>query len=236
MERRGDAETVGDRVRRVLETIRRAEVRVGRAPGSVQLVAVTKTVPPDRIREAIAAGVRVLGENRLQEALPKVATLAPEPGIAWHFVGQLQRRKVKAIVGVFAMIHSVDSVDIALEIDRRAAAAGLVQPVLVEVNLGGESTKAGFAPEAMAASVRALDRLPHLAVRGLMTIPPPGQSPEDARPYFRRLRTLAQTLAGLQLRRVTMAELSMGMSQDYPVAVEEGATFVRVGTAIFGPR
>ncbi len=236
MERGGDAEAVTGRVRTVLETIRQAEVRGGRVPGSVRLIAVTKSVPPDRIRAAIAAGVRRLGENRVQEALPKVKALESERGVTWHFLGRLQRRKVKSVIGVFEMIQSLDSIDLALEIDRRAAAAGLVQPVLLEVNLGGESTKTGFVPEAMDAAVKELDRLPHLAVEGLMTIPPPSPTAEEARPYFRRLRALAGALDGLGLRRVTMRELSMGMSQDYPVAIEEGATYVRVGTAIFGSR
>lgn len=232
----GDAGMVAERVRTVLATIRQAETRAGRSPGSVRLVAATKAVPVDRIRAAIAAGVRIIGENRLQEALPKITALQAERSVAWHFIGRLQRRKVKAVLGVFEMIHSVDSLELALEIERRAAAAGLVQAVLLEVNLGGEPTKGGFAPEALRAAAGELDQLPHLAVRGLMTIPPPGRTAEEARPHFRRLRELALSLAGAGLQRVTMQELSMGMSQDYAVAVEEGATFVRVGTGIFGSR
>lgn len=202
----------------------------------MRLVAVTKSVPVERIRPAIEAGVRILGENRLQEALPKIATIGPRAGLVWHFIGRLQRRKVKAVVGQFDMIHSVDSVDLAAEVDRRAGAAGLVQPILLEVNIGGEPSKAGFGSAAVADALPALDEMPNLGVKGLMAIPPPTQEAEAARPYFRQLRELARSLASPALRRVRLEELSMGMSQDYEVAVEEGATLVRIGTAIFGVR
>lgn len=202
----------------------------------MRLVAVTKSVPVERIRPAIEAGVRILGENRLQEALPKIATIGPRAGLVWHFIGRLQRRKVKAVVGQFHMIHSVDSVDLAAEVDRRAGAAGLVQPILLEVNIGGEPSKAGFGSAAVADALPALDEMPNLGVKGLMAIPPPTQEAEAARPYFRQLRELARSLASPALRRVRLEELSMGMSQDYEVAVEEGATLVRIGTAIFGVR
>jgi pyridoxal phosphate enzyme (YggS family) len=227
-----DAATVAGNVRAVLAAIRRAAVRAGRDPESVRLVAATKQVGPERITPAIEAGVRLLGENRLQEALPKIEALAGRP-VRWHFIGRLQRRKVREVVGRFELIHSVDSVELAAEIERRAAAAGLVQPVLLEVNLGGEASKGGFDPEGLPAALPELARLAHVRVRGLMAIPPPTPEAEGARPYFRRLRLLAESL-GAGWCGPGAAELSMGMSQDYEVAVEEGATMVRVGTALFG--
>jgi len=226
-----DADAIAGRVRIVQETIRQAALRVGRRPEAIRLIAATKSVSPDRIRAAIEAGVHVLGENRLQEALPKIEAIGACEGVTWHFIGRLQRRKVKAVVGRFRMIHSVDSVELAEEINRRAAEAGIVQAVLLEVNVGGEASKAGFAPASLEAVVSAIKGLPNLAVQGLMAVPPLSTDPEAARPYFRRMRELALSLTPLGIE-----ELSMGMSHDYAVAVEEGATMVRVGTALFGAR
>ncbi|CAE6697685.1 MAG: YggS family pyridoxal phosphate-dependent enzyme [Nitrospira sp.] len=228
-------DTIAARVRLVMDEIRRAAERAGRTPETVRLVAASKTVPVERLREAVDAGIRHLGENRLQEALPKIDQLGRD-GVVWHFIGTLQRRKVKSVVGRFETIHSVDSLALAEEIDRQAKAAGLRQRVLLEVNLGGELSKGGFAPSALGDLLPALDELAHLDVRGLMAIPPPTMTAEDARPYFRQLRELAQALTGHGCRNINMQELSMGMSHDYPVAVEEGATYVRVGTALFGAR
>ena len=232
-----DAEvgTIAGRVRVVLDEIRRAAVRAGRVPDQVRLVAASKTVPVERLREAVDAGIRHLGENRLQEALPKIETLDRE-GVLWHFIGTLQRRKVKSVVGRFETIHSVDSLALAEEINRQAREAGLRQRVLLEVNLGGEASKGGFAPSELAAALPALNELSGLDIRGLMAIPPPTPTAEDARPYFRQLRELAQALTVQGCRNINMQELSMGMSHDFPVAIEEGATYVRVGTAIFGAR
>lgn len=230
------SDAIARNVTAVLENIGRAAQRAGRDPGAVRLVAATKSVPPDRIRKAIDAGVRILGENRLQEALPKIQAVPPSAGVSWHFIGRLQRRKVRAVVGLFEMIHSVDSLDLAAEIDRRAGEAGIRQVVLLEVNIGGEASKAGFAPSALPAALAALESMPNLAVSGLMAVPPLTTEPERARPYFHELRALARSLAQPELRRVRLDELSMGMSQDYAIAVEEGATFVRIGTAIFGAR
>jgi pyridoxal phosphate enzyme (YggS family) len=227
-------ETVADRVRSVLCNIRAAAERVGRPANSVRLVAVTKTVTVDRIQEGIAAGLTILGENRVQEALPKMVALKEAP-IRWHFIGHLQRRKVRTIVGLFELIHSVDTVELAQEIDRRAGEAGTRQDVLLEVNIGSEATKTGFHPEALVGLVPAVASLPHVRVKGLMAIPPPTE-PDRARVYFRRLREMAERIAELNLPSVAMDELSMGMSNDYVVAVEEGATLVRVGTALFGMR
>lgn len=233
-----DAQTaglIGDRLKVVAEQIRRAAERSGRRAENVRLIAATKTVPVERIREAIVAGLRFAGENRLQEALPKIQALQGEP-IQWHFIGQLQRRKVRSVVGAFELIHSVDSLDLAQEIDRRAEAAGLRQDILLEVNLGGEATKAGFRPDQLESMLPRLGGLAHVKVRGLMTIPPPVSEAELARPYFRGLRELAQRFSRQAPPGIAMDELSMGMSSDYRVAIEEGATMVRIGTAIFGMR
>lgn len=232
-----DAEpgTIADRVRSIVDEIRHAAVRAGRAPESVRLMAASKTVSVERVREAVDAGIRHLGENRLQEALPKIEALDRE-GVVWHFIGTLQRRKVKSVVGRFETIHSVDSMALAEEIARQAKAAGLRQRVLLEVNLGEESSKGGFAPAALVQVLPLLNELEQLDVRGLMAIPPPTATAEAARPYFRQLRELAQALTAQGCRNINMLELSMGMSHDFAVAVEEGATYVRVGTAIFGAR
>jgi pyridoxal phosphate enzyme (YggS family) len=227
--------SIGARLRLIFDQIRRAEQASGRARGSVRLVAATKTVTADRIREAIAAGLTIAGENRLQEALPKLETLQGEP-IKWHFIGQLQRRKVRSVIGAFELIHSVTSFELAQEIDRRAEAAGIQQAILLEVNIEGEKTKVGFLPDELERTLAGFETLPHVDVKGLMAIPPPVDMAEQARPYFRTLRELAWRLGGQAISRISMEELSMGMSNDYEVAIEEGATLVRVGTAIFGAR
>lgn len=228
-------DAVARRVQAVVDGIQRAAERVKRRSDSIRLVAATKTVPAERVRDGIAAGLRILGENRMQEALGKMALLQDAP-VEWHFIGQLQRRKVRDAIGRFALIHSVDSIDLAQEIDRRAASAGLTQAVLLELNIGGEASKAGFVPEELMARLELLSQLTHLRIRGLMAIPPPTDQAEQARPYFRRLRELRDTIAAKGIASVEMNELSMGMSHDYEVAIEEGATLVRVGTAIFGAR
>ena len=230
-----DSDRIAGNVRDIVERISRAAIRAGRRPDTICLVAVTKSVPVERIRPAVEAGVRICGENRLQEALPKIGALGGRD-LRWHFIGRLQRRKVKAVVGTFELIHSVDSMELAAEIDRRAKEAGLQQGVLLEINVGREATKTGFSPDEAANVVAALDAMPNLAVRGLMAIPPPAQSADAARPYFQAMRELARSLASPHLHRVRMEELSMGMSRDFEVAVEEGATMVRIGTAIFGER
>ena len=228
-------ETIAKRVQSVLTKIRSAEEKAGRPAGTVRLVAATKTVTVERIAEGVRAGLSILGENRVQEALPKIAAFAQEP-VHWHFLGQLQRRKVRSVIGLFDLIHSVDSLELAQEIDRRAGEAGRRQNVLLEVNIGRESTKAGFHPEDVVRSVSMMAQLSHTCIKGLMTIPPQTPDPASARPYFRRLHDLALQIDALELPTVRMDELSMGMSNDYEVAIEEGATLVRVGTALFGAR
>jgi pyridoxal phosphate enzyme (YggS family) len=227
--------SIGENLRLVFERIELATQQSGRPKGSVRLVAATKSVGVAQIREGIAGGLMILGENRVQEALLKIEAFRGEP-IQWHFIGHLQRRKVRSVVGVFDLIQSVDSVELAEEINRRAQEVGLTQAVLLEVNLEGEATKAGFLPDELDGAMPRLGTLPHVAVKGLMAIPPPTSDPERARPYFRRLRELALRLSRHTVGTVSLNELSMGMSNDYHVAVEEGATMVRVGTAIFGVR
>lgn len=228
-------ETIAERVQLVLSKIRSAAERGGRSPGTVRLVAATKTVTVDRLQEGIAAGLSILGENRVQEAVPKVTVLKKAP-VRWHFIGQLQRRKVRSIIGLFDLIHSVDSLELAQEIDRRAGEAGLCQDILLEVNIGKEPTKAGFYPDDLVQLVSMMPRFSHIRIKGLMAIPPPTAEVELARPYFQKLRELAAQVTALRLPSVMADELSMGMSNDYEVAIEEGATLVRVGTAIFGAR
>src|SRR5437870_7867976 len=182
-----DSDAIARNVETVFENIRRAAQRAGRPADSIRLVAVTKSVSVDRIRVAIAAGVSILGESRLQEAVPKQTAVGPRGDLAWHFIGRLQRRKVKAVVGRFQMIHSLDSVELAAEIDRRAGEAGLCQPVLLEVNIGGVPSKVGVLPSGVAEELDDSDGEANHSVRGLMEVPPPGSEPEEARRYFRRL-------------------------------------------------
>jgi pyridoxal phosphate enzyme (YggS family) len=217
--------SVADNVAAVRAAIAAAARRAGRDPEAVRLVAVTKGFAAEAAREAWAAGVDALGENRVQEALGKMPAI---PEAAWHLVGHLQRNKVRKVVGRFALIHSVDSLRLAEAVSAAAEAARTVQPVLVQVNVAGNPRQSGVPPEDAAALVAACRRLPGLRVDGLMAIAPPVPDPEGARPFFRRLRLLAESLG--------LAQLSMGMSDDFPVAVEEGATYVRVGRAIFGAR
>jgi PLP dependent protein len=228
-------ETIAQRVQSVLSVIRSAAEKAGRHPDSIRLVAATKTVTYDRIREGIGAGLSILGENRVQEAIPKIEALVEE-SVQWHFIGHLQRRKVRSVVGRFELIHSVDSVELAQEIDRRAGEAGRSQDVLLEVNIGGETTKTGFHPDGLVQLVSTMASLEHIHIKGLMAIPPPTVEVESARAYFIRLRELAAAIAVQRIPGVAMEELSMGMSNDYEIAVQEGATLVRVGSAIFGAR
>jgi pyridoxal phosphate enzyme (YggS family) len=223
---------IAARLLAVRERIAAACHRAGRDPGSVELVAVSKTVPPSRIAEAMAAGQTLFGENKVQEALTKIAEAGP--AATWHLVGHLQRNKVKHAVGVFALIHGVDRLELAVELDRRAGSLSIRQPVLVQTNLAGEATKSGAAEEAVLPLVEAVAALPNLELRGLMIIPPPADDPERSRPWFGRLRGLRDRAASAVGR--PLPELSMGMTDDYEIAIEEGATLVRVGRAIFGDR
>ena len=218
----------------VMEKIAAAAKRAGRDLSTIKLIVVTKTVDPIRIRQATDAGAMILGENRVQEAKEKIALLG---NIAsWHLIGHLQKNKVKYAIKLFDMIHSVDHIDLAREIDRQAAKTGKVQDVLIEVSIAGEEAKAGVAIENVAELIREAAKLKHIAIKGLMTMPPFLDDSEKVRPYFRRLQELAVTIVEDGTPNVCMQELSMGMSGDFEVAIEEGATMVRVGTAIFGER
>jgi hypothetical protein len=219
-------------LREVRDRITAACARSGRDPGSVSLVAVSKSVPSLRVRELLACGHDLFGENRVQEGLAKIGEVGA--GARWHLVGHLQRNKAKHAVGAFEMIHSVDGVDLAGELDRRAAARGIVQPVLVQVNLSQEATKSGTDEEGAVPLLEAVAGLVHLDLRGLMTIPPPAKEAEESRPWFGRLRALRDRAEKLLGR--SLPELSMGMTDDFEIAVEEGATLVRVGRALFGER
>jgi len=226
--------SVAQNIRQVREEIAAAASRAGRSPSAVRLMAVTKTVDDARIAEAIRAGVEIIGENYVQEAKRKIEALGKS--CEWHLIGHLQTNKAKYAVHLFDMVHSVDRMELAVELDRRARAAGRVVPVLIEVSAAGEETKSGVPLDAAPALIRAVAPLENLAIRGLMTMPPFFDDPEEARPYFRTLRELRDRIAAEAIPRVEMAELSMGMTGDYTVAVEEGATIVRVGRGIFGER
>jgi pyridoxal phosphate enzyme (YggS family) len=227
--------SIADNVRRVRTRMRQAAERAGRDPLAVRLVAASKTVDVARIRAAIAAGVTILGENYLQETRQKLGQLG-QAGVEWHLIGPLQRNKVRYVFDLFDMMHSLDRLELAEEINRRAERLGRRLSVLLEVNVGGEASKSGWTTADLLNDIRQLAALPHIQVRGLMTIPPPTSQPHEARPFFRQLRQLRDRLAQEGYDGMTFDELSMGMTADYEVAIEEGATLVRVGTAIFGPR
>lgn len=227
--------SVAQNVARVQERIRLAAQRVGRDPSTVRLVAAAKTVDTARVRAAIAAGVPIVGENYLQEARRKIGQLGHETA-EWHLIGTLQRNKVRYVFDLFDMLHAVDRLELAEEIHRRGERLNRSMPVLLEVNIGGETTKSGFSPQALLDSLETLAALTCVQVRGLMTIPPLTATPEEARPYYQELRDLRDRLIRQGIGGLDLSELSMGMTADFEVAVEEGATMVRVGTAIFGSR
>ena len=218
---------IADQLRDVEARLERAAARAGRDPATITLVAVSKTHPSEAIRQARTAGARVFGENYVQELLAKQRELEGLD-VVWHLVGRLQRNKAKDVVGRVALVHAVDTLPLVEALSRRAAAAGVLQDVLVEVNLGGEASKAGVDEPGLDALLEAIVRSPGLRCRGLMTMPPPAPDPEASRPHFRTLARLAAARG--------LAELSMGMTDDFEVAIEEGATIIRVGTAIFGER
>lgn len=224
---------IAEQLEIVRARIAAAEARAGREPGSVELLAVSKTFPASDVAVAYEAGQRLFGENRLQEAMEKMPALPQD--CAWHLIGPLQRNKVrKALEQGFALIEAVDSLRLAETISRVAGELGKTARVLLEVNIDGEESKHGFSPELLLQEWAALVALPHVEIRGLMCIPAPVETPEGARPAFAALRRLAESLR--ERGPLPLPELSMGMSHDYEVAIEEGATLVRVGSAIFGHR
>ncbi len=225
---------VAENLARVRERIEAAARRSGRNVGRVRLVAVSKTVDPARILQAIDAGVESLGENYVQEAQKKIDMLGHR--VAWHFIGHLQANKAKAAARLFDFIHSVDSRKLAEELSRAAEQQKKILPVLLQVNLGREETKFGADEAEVSRLLEEVSALGGISVKGLMTMPPFFEDPEQSRPYFRALKKLSQEIDRRRIPGISMEELSMGMSNDFEVAIEEGATMVRVGTAIFGPR
>lgn len=215
----------------ILKRIKLAAERSGRDAETIKLVAVTKNVGIPKIREAIAGGVTIIGENRIQEAREKFSEIGST--VQWHFIGHLQTNKVKYLFDIFSLIHSVDSLPLAEEIQKKAEKKGIKTDILIEVNISGEKTKFGILPERVIALARDISKLKNINLKGLMTIPPFSESPEDSRQYFRMLRTL---MTDVKKDGIKINELSMGMSNDFEVAIEEGATIIRIGTAIFGER
>lgn len=226
--------TVSENLLHIRERITAAALRAGRDPSVVRLVAVSKTQPAGAVSEVARAGQGLFGENYVQELTAKAAEVT-EP-VEWHFIGSLQSNKVKYLVNLVTTIHSVDRLSLAEEISRQWGKAGKSCDVLLEVNIAGETTKGGTSADDLLALAREVARLPHLRIRGLMTMPPFFDDPEAARPWFRELRRLAGVIAASGIPGVEMRELSMGMSGDFEAAIEEGATLVRVGTALFGER
>ena len=230
--------SIPENIAAVRERIAEAARRAGRRPEKVALMAVSKTHPPERVREAHAAGLRLFGENRVQEFTGKATALADLEEAEWHMIGHLQTNKAGKAAELFGAVDSVDSAKLAEKLNAAARNLGKKLGVLIEINVGGEAAKSGVAPDAdeLEALLRAAPRLEALEFRGLMTIPPFTDDPEDARPYFRAVRDLRDAIAARKLPAVGMGVLSMGMSHDFEVAIAEGSTCVRVGTAIFGAR
>ena len=226
--------TISGNLAQINQRIRAAAEKAGRDPASVRLVAVSKTRPTADIIAAYRAGQTVFGENYVQEMVQKLAEV--HEAVQWHVIGHLQSNKVKYIAGQVALIHSVDRISLASEIDRQWGKLGKSCAVLIQVNISGEATKSGTTEAGAIQLVRECALLPNIRVRGLMTMPPFFDDPDASRPYFAELRRLSEAVAAQQIAGVDMAELSMGMSGDFEAAVEEGATLARVGTAIFGER
>src|SRR6266436_2239366 len=223
---------IAENLARVREQIAQAAAKAGSVANEVALVAITKTHPADKVCEAIEAGHNLFGESRVQEARAKIPELPSN--LRWHFVGHLQKNKIRHALPLFEMIHSVDSLGLAEDINRIAEEEGMHPRVLLEVNVAGEGSKFGFSPDKLRDEIEELLELPRLSILGLMTIPPLAEESKASRKYFVQLRELRDRLQ--TEFRVDFAQLSMGMTQDFPVAIEEGATLVRVGTAIFGER
>jgi PLP dependent protein len=230
--------TIAENIAAVCERVDQCARRAGRHSGDVTLMAVSKTHPPELIREAYASGVRLFGENRVQEFAGKAGALADLAGAEWHMIGHLQTNKAARAAELFGAVDSVDSVKLAEKLDGAARALGKKLSVLIEINVGGEAAKSGVAPESPELEELLLSALQFdgLEFRGLMTVPPYTADPGEARPYFRKLRELRDTIAARTLPAIRTDVLSMGMSHDFEIAIEEGSTCVRVGTAIFGER
>ena len=225
-------DSIAENLARVRQEILEAAAKAGRGPGEIELVAITKAHPAEKVREAIDAGQRLFGESRVQEARTKIPEMPSN--LRWHFVGHLQKNKIRHALPLFEMIHSVDSLALAQDTNRIAEQEGLHPRVLLEVNVAGEGSKFGFTPDKLREQMEGLLALPRLSILGLMCIPPIANEAAASRKYFVQLRELRDSLQ--TEFRVDLTQLSMGMTQDFWIAVEEGATLVRVGTAIFGER
>jgi pyridoxal phosphate enzyme (YggS family) len=224
-----------EQLKQIKDRIHNAAIDCGRNPEFIRLVAVSKTVAMERVKEAIEAGVTILGENYVQEAREKIQRLSTYP-VSWHFIGHLQTNKAKHAVKLFDLIHSVDSLKLAVELDKQAKKNNKIQPILVQVNVAEEVSKSGVSVENTAKLIDDIRPLTNLAVKGLMTMPPYFNAPEKVRPYFKTLRELRDQIKIEGFSHVGLNELSMGMTGDFEVAIQEGATLVRIGTAIFGER
>ncbi|MFH1263405.1 MAG: YggS family pyridoxal phosphate-dependent enzyme [Pseudomonadota bacterium] len=228
---------IRERWEELLASVERSCARAGRSPDSVRIVAVSKNHPPDAVIEAYQAGVRIFGENYVQEALPKIeATRGMTPEASWHFIGALQSNKAKQVVGRFSLLHSLDRWSLAAALEKEKRKTGLVTPGLLEVNLAGEESKSGVAVQQVRPLLERISGETSIEVRGLMTFPPLSDDPEEARRYFASARELGNEIASWKLPRIEMNEFSMGVTSDFEVAIEEGATLIRIGTAIFGTR
>lgn len=226
---------ISEQLIQVREEISIAEKKSGRPKGSVKLIAVSKTFEKEYILEAIQAGCLTFGENRIQEAKDKIEAIGRNQ-VKWHLIGHLQKNKAKFIYDLFDLIHSVDSFELGQAIHRGAQTRGIVTPVLIQVNIASETTKSGTEPSHLEELLKKLSTLSSLQIQGLMTIPPLASAPEKSRQYFAQLRELRDKMVRSNIENIKLNELSMGMSGDYKIAIEEGATFVRVGSAIFGKR
>ena len=224
---------IAENIKIIRENIRKVAEKIGKDPKDIIIVAATKTVEPERIEKAIECGIEIIGENRVQEARKKWEVLKNK--VKWHMIGHLQTNKVKQALEIFELIHSVDSLKLAKEIQKRAEKMGKIQDILIQVNVSGEKTKFGISEDELIPLVKEVSKFENIRILGLMTIPPYSENPEDSRPYFRRLRELKEELSE-KFSNIDFKYLSMGMTNDYLVAIEEGANMVRLGTAIFGPR
>ena len=225
-------QTIKNNLEIINEKIKKAALKANRNPEEIKLVAVTKTATTEQIEEAINAGVKIIGENRVQDAKEKFQILTAD--IEWHLIGHLQTNKAKYAVEIFNCIHSVDSIKLAQEIDKRSKQFGKIMDVLVEVNVSGEETKYGIKPEEVESFLKEISQFPRIWVRGLMTIAPMVKDKEETRPYFRKLRELSKEIKSKNIKNIKMDYLSMGMTEDFDIAIEEGANMVRVGRGIFG--
>jgi pyridoxal phosphate enzyme (YggS family) len=230
-----ESENLKIRIDNIKKRIKNAAVDCGRDPDSIRLVVVSKTIAEDIVRKAIKAGVKILGENYIQEARDKINTLSSY-SVSWHFIGHLQSNKAKYAVKLFDMIHTVDSLKLAKELDKQAKKINKTQKILIQVNISMESTKSGIYEEGAQNLIKEISLLENLSIKGLMTMPPFFNNPEEARPYFAALRNLRDKIRDEAIKNVNMQELSMGMTGDFEIAIKEGATLVRIGTAIFGER